>query len=188
MFQSATVHTSHHAFLNLVNSWSFRSLLRFYFVSSTYTVGEDPPSNTHLPFGNRCERLRLTFRGTRFLAPFTIICSTVLLVQISANTYSLIQVFTPTASANYTGPLSNLNGLPAIQAGLAASVADVFSQHLVGTTVIDIHEDSKSANSTTYFRASLFGDPYYIGSVVYLYGFYADDEVKTAEGWRISNR
>ena len=111
-----------------------------------------------------------------------------LLVQISANTDSLIQVFTPTAFANYTGPLSNLTGLPAIQAGLAASVADVFSQHLLGTTVIDIHEDSKTANSTTYFRASLFGDPYSIGSVVYLYGFYADDEVKTAEGWRISNR
>ena len=101
----------------------------------------------------------------------------------------LSEVFTPTAVANYTGPLSNLDGLPAIQAGLNASVAALFSQHLLGTTVIDIHQNKNTANSTTYFQASLFGNPYSIGSVVYLYGYYADDLVRSGyQKWLISKR
>ncbi|KAL9065785.1 MAG: hypothetical protein Q9161_008010 [Pseudevernia consocians] len=100
----------------------------------------------------------------------------------------LSKVFAPDASANYTGDLSNLNGLSAIQTGLAASVANVYSQHLLGTTVIDIHSDRITANSTTYFQASLFGKPYSIGSVVYLYGYYGDALEKINEGWRISKR
>jgi hypothetical protein len=97
----------------------------------------------------------------------------------------LTQVFTPTATANYTGPLSNLTGLPAIQAGLSASVAKLFSQHLLGTTVIDLDLAGKKANSTTYFQATLFGNPYSLGSVVTLFGYYADDlvEVKMGAGW-----
>jgi hypothetical protein len=59
----------------------------------------------------------------------------------------------PHAFANYTGPLSSLTGLQAIEATLTASVANVLSQHLLGTIVIDIHKDQKSANSTTYFQA-----------------------------------
>ena len=98
------------------------------------------------------------------------------------------EVFAPNAFANYTGDLSSLNGLSAIRKGLAASVANVDSQHLLGTTVIDIHSDRTSANSTTYFQASLFGKPYTIGSVVYLYGYYADTLEKAIEGWRISKR
>ena len=90
--------------------------------------------------------------------------------------------------ANYTGPLSNLTGLAAIQTGLAASVARVDSQHLLGTTVIDIHESRRSANSTTYFQATLFGRPYYIGSVVYLSGYYADVLERVTEGWRVAKR
>ncbi|CAF9934532.1 hypothetical protein IMSHALPRED_009746 [Imshaugia aleurites] len=110
-------------------------------------------------------------------------------LAIDSKDFALLsKVFTPDATANYTGDLSNLNGLPAIQTGLAASVATVYSQHLLGTTVIDIHSDRIDANSTTYFQASLFGNPYSIGSVVYLYGFYADTLEKGVEGWRISRR
>lgn len=101
----------------------------------------------------------------------------------------LSSVFAQSAVANYTGPLSNLDGLPAISAGLSASVAKLFSQHLLGTTVIDIHTGGKKANSTTYFQATLFGDPYSLGSVVVLYGFYADDLVEKAGGkWLIEKR
>ena len=67
-------------------------------------------------------------------------------------------------------------------------MAKVYSQHLLGTTVIDIHSSRANANSTTYFQASLFGKPYYIGSVVYLYGYYSDTLERLAEGWRISKR
>lgn len=98
------------------------------------------------------------------------------------------QVFSPDAFANYTGDLSDLRGLPAIETGLAASVAKVYSQHLLGTTVIDIHNGKCSANSTTYFQATLFGNPYSIGSVVSLYGYYADTLDISIEGWRISKR
>lgn len=96
--------------------------------------------------------------------------------------------FTPNAFANYTGPLSSLTGLQAIEATLTASVANVLSQHLPGTIVIDIHKDQKSANSTAYFRASLFGTGNSMGQVVYLYGYHADKLVPTKPGWRIDNR
>lgn len=110
-------------------------------------------------------------------------------LAIDSKDFALLSsVFTPTATANYTGPLSNLTGLPAIQAGLAASVAHLFSQHLLGTTVVDIHGE-KGANSTTYFQATLFGNPYSVGSVVYLYGYYADDLVESGgDKWLISKR
>ncbi|KAF6241881.1 hypothetical protein HO173_000593 [Letharia columbiana] len=110
-------------------------------------------------------------------------------LAIDSKDFALLsKVFTSGASANYTGDLSNLNGLPAIQTALAASVANVYSQHLLGTTVIDIHSNGINANSTTYFQASLFGKPYSIGSVVSLYGYYADTIERATEGWRISKR
>jgi SnoaL-like domain len=78
-------------------------------------------------------------------------------LAIDRKNFSLLrEVFTPNAFANYTGPLSSLTGLQAIETALTVSVANVLSQHLLGTIVIDIHKDQKSANSTTYFQASLF--------------------------------
>ena len=110
-------------------------------------------------------------------------------LAIDSKDFALLStVFTPTATANYTGDLSNLTGLPAIQAGLSASVAHVFSQHLLGTLVIDIGPFGKKANSTTYFQATLFGDPYSLGSLVTLYGFYADDLVVEGGRWLIEKR
>lgn len=100
----------------------------------------------------------------------------------------LSSVFAPTATANYTGYLSNLNGLAAIQTGLAGSVAKIDTQHLLGTTVISI-KNCTSANSTTYFQASLFGKRLYEGAVLYLYGLYADELMLVPkEGWRIEKR
>lgn len=98
------------------------------------------------------------------------------------------QVFTPDAFANYTGPLSNLRGLRNITVALQASVANVLSQHQLGTTVINIQDDK--ANSTTYFVASLFGTgkKYPTTAYVYLYGQYRDTLVRLEQGWRIKTR
>ena len=117
-------------------------------------------------------------------------------LAIDRKDFSLLSsVFTSHAFANYTGPLANLNGLSAISTGLAASVAHVDSQHLLGTTVIDIDSNGKRANSTQYFQASLFGQGDAKGQVVYLYGYYADELRKVQNGkgavggeWRIKSR
>lgn len=100
-----------------------------------------------------------------------------------------------------------------------ASVKGVLSQHMLGTTVVDIHEPSSqqeaagegdggsdgeegrirfesgvqeavTANSTTYFTATLFGtgDPHPTSSHVYLYGQYRDTLVRSEQGWRIKER
>ena len=145
----------------------------------------------------------MRFALTYLTALLTLACSSLALtpweqIHQTIDTYPLAidrkdfgllsQVFTPTAFANYTGPLSNLTGLPAIQSGLAASVATVGSQHLLGTTVIDIHPSGSTANSTTYFQASLFGLGKALGQVVYLYGYYADDLVRMKGKWLIDSR
>jgi len=110
-------------------------------------------------------------------------------LAIDSKDFGLLSaVFTPNAFANYTGALSNMTGLAAIQAGLAASVVSVDSQHLLGTTTIQIDNNGTVANSTTYFQASLFGKPYSVGEVLYLYGYYQDQLVQVGNGWRIDNR
>ena len=103
----------------------------------------------------------------------------------------LSSVFASDATANYTGDLSNLNGLPAIQTGLKGAVAKIDTQHLLGSISIDIiaHGNVVIANSTTYFQASLFGKAQLEGKVLYQYGYYADDLVLLgSEGWRIGKR
>lgn len=120
-------------------------------------------------------------------------------IQQTLNTYPLAidfkngplftSVFTQDAFANYTGPLSNLTGIDAVREGLLASVAGLATQHQLGTTLIDIDEDSKEANSTTYFTANLVSvAPETAGSFTVLFGLYRDDLVETKEGWRISRR
>jgi hypothetical protein len=75
-------------------------------------------------------------------------------LAIDHKNFSLLrEAFIPNAFANYTGSLSSLTGLQAIEATLTASVANVLSQHPLGTIVIDIHKGRKSANSTAYFQA-----------------------------------
>ena len=114
-------------------------------------------------------------------------------------------VFAPNAVANYTGPLSNLTGLPAITDGLLASVNSLVTQHQLGTTVIDIDdygtdegepdsETAGTANSTTYFTATLFSTAAETaGEFTILFGLYRDEwvETKDTEGpspWRIVRR
>jgi SnoaL-like domain len=82
----------------------------------------------------------------------------------------LTSAFTTSPTANYTGYLPNLTVWP-IQTGLAGSVAKIHTQHLLGTTAISIN-NCTSANSTTYFQASLFGKGTYEGQMfVFVWAF-----------------
>ena len=74
------------------------------------------------------------------------------------------------------------------QAGLSAELSNYTTQHLLGTTVIDIHDNGITANATTYFVSNAFAVPFYASSVVYIYGYYKDTLKKIHEGWRISRR
>lgn len=99
-------------------------------------------------------------------------------------------VFAPDATANYTGSMSNLIGLDAIRDALLTTVSTAISQHQQGTTMITIAEDGLSANSTTYFTATIFSVvPATQGEYTVLIGLY-DDELVDLEGigWRINKR
>lgn len=55
--------------------------------------------------------------------------------------------------------------------------------------MIDIAEDGKDANSTTYFTANLVSiAPETAGDFTVLFGLYRDELVETDAGWRISRR
>ena len=65
----------------------------------------------------------------------------------------------------------------------------MLTQHALSTNVIDVHTGASTANSTTYYTASHFGQGAYEGQVLYAYGKYVDDLVKLGhEVWRIQNR
>lgn len=106
---------------------------------------------------------------------------------------ALSRVFLPDAVANYTGALSDLHGLHNISVALFALAGGVNTQHQIGTTLIDIHDKRygrESANSTTYFTATLFGDgkKHPTSAYGYVYGQFRDALVKTKQGWRIKRR
>ncbi|KAG7001402.1 hypothetical protein G7Y79_00032g067550 [Physcia stellaris] len=100
-------------------------------------------------------------------------------------------IFTADATANYTGPLSSLTGVDAIREVLLASVANLATQHQLGTTLIDIvSKSSVVANSTTYFTVNLVkvAPSGAVGAFTVLFGNYQDALVLTCEGWRIKRR
>ncbi len=107
-------------------------------------------------------------------------------------------VFTPDATANYTGTFSYLPGLQNITDSLLLSVSQVLSQHQLGTTVIDIDACTEerggcTASASTYFTATLFGLPGSAnqGKYAILFGRYEDQLVDAGageNGWRISRR
>lgn len=111
-------------------------------------------------------------------------------IIIDRQEWSLLpQLFTPDATANYTGFQPYAAGIPAIQAGLINAVKTFTTQHLFGTTLIDVAADGQSANSTIYVQATLFLNPQAsAGQVAYVYAYYADHLVLTSAGWRIDAR
>ena len=98
-------------------------------------------------------------------------------------------LFTEDAFANYTGFQPSAKGIATITAGLQAAVENFDTQHLFGTTRIDIAPDCKTADSTVYVQATLWTKPQQTpGQYATVYAFYQDHLVKTSEGWRIQNR
>jgi hypothetical protein len=95
----------------------------------------------------------------------------------------LDRVFTPTATANYSGLAGIFEGLPAIQTFLAGSLADYpKTQHLIGNHIIDVCA-SKNAVSQTYFQATHF--PNTTAGIFTAYVTHQDIWEKTRDGWRI---
>lgn len=69
---------------------------------------------------------------------------------------SLSNVFTSDVVANLSqGPV--ITGLPALEGALAGSVSKVDSHHNLGTQYISIADNGCTAESITYFHASLIG-------------------------------
>ena len=98
-------------------------------------------------------------------------------------------IFAEDVTADYNGVLAAGKGLDEIKAGMKEGTKGVSSQHHLGTTVINIAEDGKTANSTVYVVATMFKDPQEnADQVAYLHGYYEDQLVKGADGWRIKKR
>jgi|SRR5690242_18701148 len=96
----------------------------------------------------------------------------------------LDRVFTPTATANYSGLAGIFEGLPAIQTFLTGSLAPYpRTQHLIANHIIDVCA-SKSAVSQTYFMATHF--PNSTEGIFTAYVTHQDVWEKTKDGWRIA--
>ncbi|KAF3039142.1 hypothetical protein E8E12_002972 [Didymella heteroderae] len=95
----------------------------------------------------------------------------------------LDRVFTPSATANYSGLAGIFNGLPAIETFLAGSLADYpKTQHLISNHIIDVCAP-KNAISQTYFQATHF--PNTTAGIFTAYVTHQDIWEKTQDGWRI---
>lgn len=103
---------------------------------------------------------------------------------LDSKTFPLLdRVFTPTATANYSGLAGILEGLPAIQTFLAGSLADYSkTQHLISNHIIDVCA-SKNAVSQTYFQATHF--PNTTVDIFTAYVTHQDVWEKSQDGWRI---
>lgn len=119
-------------------------------------------------------------------------------LAIDSKNYTLLSsVFAPEATANYTGPASNLTGLSGIEAGLKLAVSPYYqTQHLLGSPTIIVESGmgmglgmgmimGGKASSVQYFQATLFEAS---KDVTTLFGVYYDEFVKGKEGWRIQRR
>lgn len=97
--------------------------------------------------------------GPQDAADFVQIRNTAMLYPLvidGKNFGALGNLFTQDVVANLSqGPV--INGLQALNGALAASVATVASHHNLGTQYINIASSGCSAESITYFHASLLG-------------------------------
>ncbi|KAH6639794.1 hypothetical protein C7974DRAFT_138975 [Boeremia exigua] len=103
---------------------------------------------------------------------------------LDSKTFPLLdQVFTPTATANYSGLAGIFESLPAIQTFLSGSLAPYpKTQHLIANHIIDVCAP-KTAVSQTYFQATHF--PNATGTIFTAYVTHQDVWEKTKDGWRI---
>ncbi|KAL9068483.1 MAG: hypothetical protein Q9161_006131 [Pseudevernia consocians] len=106
------------------------------------------------------------------------------------NFAALNLVFTQDVVANYSEPLGVLTGLSSLMSTLETSLSSVRTQHAFSTQLIEILEGESKARSLTYYTASHFGQGDYYGQVLYAYGQYQDEWIKSCcpENWRIKAR
>ena len=77
-------------------------------------------------------------------------------LHMDGKNFDLGDLFTDNVVANLSqGPI--VNGLPALEGALQASLAAVTSHHDLGTQYINIADSGCTAASITYFHASLLG-------------------------------
>ena len=98
----------------------------------------------------------------------------------------LPQIFTHDAIASYTAGANLSYGLEAMKCVHVHGTAGFISQHLLSNFLVSVADDGCTANATHYAIATLFTNPQQTtGQYVNLYGYYNDQLVKTADGWRI---
>ncbi|WPH01307.1 Hypothetical protein R9X50_00414600 [Acrodontium crateriforme] len=94
-----------------------------------------------------------------------------------------------TQDVRTTSVNGNFSGFDPVKQNIIQFIQRFDSQHLIGTTQIDIAHDCNSANVYSYAHATVWAHPQQTpGQVVYLSAAYTDHFVKTAHGWRISLR
>jgi len=95
--------------------------------------------------------------------------------------------FTPDAFIDYTGAGGIKGALPEVRQWLAQVMAGFpMTQHLVTNRAIQIHGDTATCRSCLF---NPMGVPDDGGLMVFLEGgYYRDQLVRTADGWRIAER
>lgn len=127
-----------------------------------------------------------------FAADWATIQQTLYLFSIAVDTknYALLNdIFTPTATANFSTPSSqNISGLAAITALLSKGLTGVVSQHSLTTLAVDFQSPTL-ANSTQYLTTTFLGQGNLTGQVYVNYGSYKDRlELQNGGKWLINHR
>ena len=109
-------------------------------------------------------------------------------IAYDTNRLSLLHdVFTPTATANFTGD-SILTGAPAIIEFLTSTIISGGSQHAASTLHVN-QTSSDTASVISYLQAVFFGSGATEGQILQNWGYYEDDMVKQRSGrWLVQNR
>lgn len=111
-------------------------------------------------------------------------------LAVDGKNFDLLRnVFFQDAIANYSAPLNILTPLPVIEKALAAALASVTTQHLLGTQVVELSPGGRKAKALTYFTATHFGKNQYEGQILQAYGQYQDILAKDKDSsWKIQIR
>ncbi|KAE8441259.1 hypothetical protein EG329_005560 [Mollisiaceae sp. DMI_Dod_QoI] len=110
-------------------------------------------------------------------------------IILDTKTYSdLSIIYTSDAVANFTTiGLGVLNGLPAIESAMNASLFGIPTQHGMSTSWISGFDD-KSANATTYYTLEQFGTGNNTGQLFTVWGKWVDQLVYDNSTWKVKNR
>ncbi|KAJ9604880.1 hypothetical protein H2200_010995 [Cladophialophora chaetospira] len=120
---------------------------------------------------------------------YTSIQNTLSLFSIAYDTKQLSlldQVFTPTATTNFTGNAVQ-SGVPAITDFLQSTIIPGGSQHASSTVHVN-QTGPATANVISYLSAIFFGSASTQGLAYQNFGYYEDQMVKQNGKWLVQNR